>query len=785
MTPPNSLSVEGARDLSDWPHGGGEMGARIRAFDWSTVGWSQPEAWPLALRSVVDIMLGSRQPMFVVWGFERRMLYNDDYMRILGDRHPDALGRGMGDIWREVMVEVSPMLEAAFDGQSIHMDDIALNIRRDDRTVEAHFAFSYTPIRNDEGRVRGVFCVCNEITERVHAERRIRFHFDLSERLRALASPGEVLATASEILGRQLGAASVGYAEFTADRQHIVVEHDWTDGTLGSVAGRHRVADFSATVIDELRALNVISVSDVRADPRTAGEAGAAFLALGIEAFLGVPLAREGELAAALFILAGEPHEWSEADAVLARETVERTSAALDRARAEGALRESEARFRAMADSAPSPVWITDAPGAIAFVNQAFADYAGRGRNELLGDVWVSLIHPDDLMGVAQIRAAARAGLAPYTFEARFRRGDGEWRYLRASSNPRFDGTGVFQGYVGIAMDLTDIRRAEAALRESEERFRRVAEDAPVMLWMGDERGRCIYLNKAQRAFWGVEGDVSEFDWSTTLHPEDRETLSGPYQTAMAVGGAFEVEARYRRADGEMRTLRTRAEPRRDADGQFVGMVGVNVDVTEARRAQARQHLLINELNHRVKNTLATVQSMILQTLRSDATPEQMAQILQSRVLALSAAHDVLTRENWESALLHEVVAGAVTPYEGMGEGLFDIHGPRVRVAPRLALSLAMALHELATNAAKYGALRRPEGRVGIRWRLDDDAQLELEWRETGGPPVTAPTRRGFGSRLIEQGLARELGAEVLLDFAPGGVVCRMSAALADGGVIV
>jgi len=153
-------------------------------------------------------------------------------------------------------------------------------------------------------------------------------------------------------------------------------------------------------------------------------------------------------------------------------------------------------------------------------------------------------------------------------------------------------------------------------------------------------------------------------------------------------------------------------------------------------------------------------------------------------LLALSSAHDVLTRENWESALLQEVVAGAVTPYEGAGEGLFEIHGPRVRVAPRLALSLAMALHELATNAAKYGALSSPVGQVSLTWRLEGqapDRRVRIEWRESGGPLVCAPARQGFGTRLVQRGLAGELGATVSLDYAATGVVCTVVAPLGEG----
>jgi two-component sensor histidine kinase len=161
---------------------------------------------------------------------------------------------------------------------------------------------------------------------------------------------------------------------------------------------------------------------------------------------------------------------------------------------------------------------------------------------------------------------------------------------------------------------------------------------------------------------------------------------------------------------------------------------------------------------------------------------EQARESFEARLMALSRAQDVLTRENWEGAGLDEIVAQAIEPYRGEGEGRFGVDGPQVRLLPRTALALAMALQELATNAVKYGALSNAAGRVRIAWTLDrsnDPPRLRLCWEETGGPPVQAPTRRGFGSRLIERSLAQDLEGEVRMTFAPTGVTCTFDAAVA------
>jgi two-component sensor histidine kinase len=205
--------------------------------------------------------------------------------------------------------------------------------------------------------------------------------------------------------------------------------------------------------------------------------------------------------------------------------------------------------------------------------------------------------------------------------------------------------------------------------------------------------------------------------------------------------------------------------------------LGAAIDglMNELAERQEHQRLLVNELNHRVKNTLATVQSIAMQTFRGDDASASSRDTFEGRLMALSKAQDVLTRENWEGADLGEVVREAVAPHCGEDRTRFAINGAQVMLPSRMALALAMALHELCTNAAKYGAFSRLGGRVAIDWLLvvkGEEKRLRLTWRESGGPPVAPPSRRGFGSRLIERGLARELNGEVRLDYDPGGVVC-------------
>jgi two-component sensor histidine kinase len=206
----------------------------------------------------------------------------------------------------------------------------------------------------------------------------------------------------------------------------------------------------------------------------------------------------------------------------------------------------------------------------------------------------------------------------------------------------------------------------------------------------------------------------------------------------------------------------------------------------ESARSGARQRLLINELNHRVKNTLATVQSVAAHSFKI-GEPSAARAAFEARLFALSKTHDVLTRENWEGANLRDIVQEAMAPYQRDNGERIRIEGEAVQLPPRVALPLAMALHELSTNAVKYGALSVDAGQIRIVWNLvqvDAEPHLFLTWTETGVPLTDMPTHKGFGSRLIERGLTREMGGVVALDYLPSGLVCTLSVPLPEAETV-
>ncbi|HEY8616495.1 HWE histidine kinase domain-containing protein [Phenylobacterium sp.] len=266
-------------------------------------------------------------------------------------------------------------------------------------------------------------------------------------------------------------------------------------------------------------------------------------------------------------------------------------------------------------------------------------------------------------------------------------------------------------------------------------------------------------------------------DLLAAIHPEDRERMRAAIEAAIRTGAEYDIEYRVLHPSGDVRWVHARGRAAQTADeGGVRRMAGVSLDVTERKRAEERQRLLLNELNHRVKNTLATVQSIASQTLRSTIDGHAFRDAFESRLLALSQTHNLLTDRSWEAASLRDILMLELKPHAGGDR--FRLDSDRdVRLTPKAAVALGMAIHELATNAVKYGSLSASGGRVSVRSRVTASSvgrALVLEWIESGGPPVEKPKRRGFGGRLLEQGLAGELSGQVLLDYRPEGLFCRI-----------
>jgi PAS domain S-box-containing protein len=319
--------------------------------------------------------------------------------------------------------------------------------------------------------------------------------------------------------------------------------------------------------------------------------------------------------------------------------------------------------------------------------------------------------------------------------------------------------------------------QAEQSLRESEDHYRHTVELDPQVTWTALPDGQLNRVSRRWKAWTGTTGMGAS--WTESLHPDDRPATLESWGRSVATGEPYDVEHRVEMRDGRYRWARSRAFPRRDEGGAIRLWYGSTEDIHDKKVAEEHQRLLINELNHRVKNSLATVQAIAFQTLKGDLPLAEARSRFEARLIALSRAHNLLTEQNWEGAALERVVRDSVEHFAG--DCRFRIAGPSFWLAPRSALALALALHELGTNAAKYGALSSDGGVIDIAWVVADGI-LRLDWKESGGPAVAAPTRRGFGSRLIEQGLGGDLGGEARIAFEPDGLRCTVEAAAGEIG---
>lgn len=635
---------------SPLPAADAPIGERVQGHDWAATPLGPREAWPPSLAFAVDLCLRSPLATALYWGPDRILVHNEAWARLVGG------GSALGVPAPEAAQSLWPVAAALVEGveeraEGAFVQEQPLHLLRDGAEEETYWNCHLVPILGEGGEVAGVLNQANEVTKTVTLERRLSFQVRLADRLRGVHDPEEAKQAAVEMLGSYLGAARVGWADIDEAQGIAFVQRDWTrDPEVPSLAGqRTEITSFGDEALALFRSGQLLAFSDIRHLPMGSADRTAAWEAAGVRALITVPLVRQGELKALLYVHEPEPRAWKRSDAAIARDVAERSWAAVEQARAEQSLVESEDHYRHTVELNPQVTWTANPDGQLNRVANRWNVWTGTSG---LGGSWIEAIHPDD---------------------------------------------------------------------------RQLSLDA----------------------------------WAASV----------------ATGEPYDVEHRVRMVDGAYRWARSRAFPRRRDDGAICLWYGSTEDVHERKVAEEHQRLLINELNHRVKNTLASVQGIAFQTLRGDVSLSEARSRFEARLMALSAAHNLLTEENWGGASLERVVGDSIEHLSGEA-GRFDVEGEPLRLAPRAALALAMALHELGTNAAKYGALSVEGGRVSIGWTQSGD-RLSLLWRESGGPPVEAPARRGFGSRLIERGLAADLGGSAALRFDRSGLSCEIEASLA------
>ncbi|HKP77885.1 MAG TPA: PAS domain S-box protein [Phenylobacterium sp.] len=434
----------------------------------------------------------------------------------------------------------------------------------------------------------------------------------------------------------------------------------------------------------------------------------------------------------------------------------------------------ADARLAAVLESISDVYYAVDQDWRMVLFNRSAEEFFGMPRGQILGRSFWDLFPQGRDTEFGRLMRAAMEERTPARMNAP--------SALRAGRTVEVRIAPLADEGVGVSIDdITERADAERAMRRSQQRLDLAVEAHGIGVFDWHIPSGQVVWNSQQETVFGLApgafGGHFE-DWRRHVLPEDLAAIDAKMSAALAAREeVMGLEFRIRRADGAVRWLEGAARLLYLPDGGPHRMVGTNMDVTERKMAEQHQRLLINELNHRVKNTLAIVQGIAWQSFRPSGAPPGAIEAFEGRLLALAAAHDVLTRQSWEAAPIGSIVAEAVAPHHA-GDGRLSTDGPSVDLAPKTAVALGLAMHELATNAVKYGALSTTAGRVEVRWTTSG-GRLTLTWRETGGPRVSQPPRRGFGARLLEHGLADELRGCVRLEFRPEGVLCVVEATLA------
>jgi PAS domain S-box-containing protein len=381
----------------------------------------------------------------------------------------------------------------------------------------------------------------------------------------------------------------------------------------------------------------------------------------------------------------------------------------------------------------------------------------------------------------AAIEAAGRGETHSFVGKAETMAGTPKWWHVAVGPIP--DQNGRPARILSVSRDITDLRASE----EERDNFKRLAENSTDFIGMADTDGIVFYLNATARHMVGLDSaDTSSLEIRDFFTPDQAQFVEETVLPAVANHGSWSGELNFRHfGTGEAIPVLYSVFPIRDAAASLIGYGTVTRDFRDRKRAEEDMQLMNGELAHRLKNVLAVVQSVAQQTLRNATDTRTASQDLSARLVALAAATDVLTQASWRSADLRTLAEQALAPHGRIGEAIL-INGPSLTLKPEIAVAFALALHELATNAVKYGALSVLGGIVSLRWTIDrsgDDVGFDLVWQESGGPLVTPPERKGFGSTLIERSLRSYFSGRSETDYRPEGLVFRLNARLKDAAI--
>lgn len=444
--------------------------------------------------------------------------------------------------------------------------------------------------------------------------------------------------------------------------------------------------------------------------------------------------------------------------------------------RNEKSQRETERERRALrsfADAMPIMFSIVGKDGRYEYVNEAYRAF-GATPDAVVGRHVSDLLDAEAFRKVKPHMDRAMAGDV-VSFENRINVRSGVERDVLVTFAPRLSGAGEPNGYYGAVVDISDQKRRQREILERTQQYRAIADSIPYGIWTCDATGRLTYVSDSFLDLVGMSFEAAaDFGWVSKLIPGSAETARAAWNDCVARRGNWECEHRFVGSDGRHYDILAIARPVFDEAGELLSYVGLNLDITERKQREETLALVSAELDHRVKNIFSLVITIARQASGSAMTLDDFRRGFEGRMRALASAHQMIAEGGWEGMSLKSLVETELAPYGSTDRRTWRIEGPDILLPVRTVQPLALAIHELATNAAKYGALKDVTGGLSVTWTDQPDGGVDILWEETGLTGIVAPDKAGFGSRVLKQVLVMQLGADVAVDFREIGLRVRI-----------
>ena len=657
---------------------------------------------------------------------------------------------------------------------------------------EVHWvAFEGSIVCTPEGRPVRLLGVARDITEHKHAEERLQQQVEMERRVLGQISAGVSLADVLDEVVRAVEQSSdvgmmVAISILDKQGKHLLhgaapsLPQAYNDavhgGAIGPAAGSCGTAAFRG---------QPVIVTDIDEDPLWADYRELA-RKHELRACWSTPVkAADGGVLGTFAIYYREPRGPTQQDLSSIALIAHTVALAIERHVAEQALRESQERLSSALDAAGMVgTWDWYVPTDTAYCDAQLSalcsvDPQAGAEGAPLSE-YFRAVHPDDLGRLEAAIERAMATGEKFSQDCRLVQRDGGVRWVIARGQCLYDPEGAPLRFPGAVVDVTECRQAEFALKESEARLQQALTAGQVMAFDWDPRTGRSQRSENTCQILGLEvrqnADERGNEFLSRVHPDDRASFRAHVYGVCTDRPSYSTKFRFLRPDGRELWLEETAKAEFDAAGRMLRLKGLTRDVTELKRAEEHQNLLVAELDHRVKNALACVSAMAQRSREGSSTMDEFLEVLDGRINSMANAHALLSRGRWQGVSLAELVHCELAPC--VGEGNAVVEGPEVVLAAEATQAVATVLHELVTNAAKYGALSTPRGRVSVRWDWLHNGSarqpLILEWQELGGPAVVAAMKAGYGTSVICDLVPYELGGTVDLVFAADGVRCKL-----------